>query len=77
MIDPWEKAAECDRALKSCPDREQRDILANLLQLWISVAREKQSGVPDWYRRAQEYDELQTAILASPTLSIAPNFLSD
>jgi hypothetical protein len=36
-IDPWEKAADCDRAIKSADDPEQRTFLANLRDLWIAL----------------------------------------
>src|SRR5262245_57511748 len=36
-IDPWEKAADCERARKSAADPEQRRLLANLRDLWIAL----------------------------------------
>jgi len=36
-IDPWEKAAECERARKSATDPERRTLLANLRDLWIAL----------------------------------------
>jgi hypothetical protein len=36
-IDPWEKAADCDRAIKSAADPAQRTLLANLRDLWIAL----------------------------------------
>jgi hypothetical protein len=35
-IDPWEKAADCERARKSA-DPEQRTLLANLRDLWMAL----------------------------------------
>jgi hypothetical protein len=39
-VDPWEKAAECARALKIVTDPQRRTILANLQDLWIALANE-------------------------------------
>lgn len=39
-IDPWEKAADCERAIKSAADPEQRRLLANLRDLWIALGRQ-------------------------------------
>jgi hypothetical protein len=36
-IDPWEKAADCERAIKSVADPERRTVLANLRDLWIAL----------------------------------------
>jgi hypothetical protein len=36
-IDPWEKAADCERARKSAADPERRTLLANLRDLWIAL----------------------------------------
>jgi len=36
-IDPWEKAADCERAIKSAADPEQQTFLANLRDLWIAL----------------------------------------
>lgn len=39
-IDPWEKAADCERAIKSAANPEQRRLLANLRDLWIALGRQ-------------------------------------
>jgi hypothetical protein len=36
-IDPWEKAADCERARKSAADPDRRTLLANLRDLWIAL----------------------------------------
>jgi hypothetical protein len=38
QIDPWEKAAECERALKAAADSTDREILSDVRQLWIGLA---------------------------------------
>src|SRR5262245_21749037 len=41
-IDPWEKAADCDRAIKSAADPVQRTLLANLRDLWIALGSHRE-----------------------------------
>jgi hypothetical protein len=36
--DPWEKAAECARAIESTADRQDQAVLTSLRDLWISLA---------------------------------------
>ena len=36
-IDPWDKAAECVRALEVVADPERRDVLISLRTLWIAL----------------------------------------
>jgi len=40
-VDPWEKAADCDRALRISLDPVHREILANIREFWIALAREQ------------------------------------
>lgn len=39
-VDPWQKAAECERALRITTDLQQRQLLAYLQGMWISLANE-------------------------------------
>ena len=36
--DPWEKAAECARAIESTADSQDQAVLTSLRDLWISLA---------------------------------------
>jgi hypothetical protein len=38
QIDPWEKAAECERYLQAEVDSTRREILTNVRDLWIGLA---------------------------------------
>jgi hypothetical protein len=40
QIDPWEKAADCERAIRAAADPQQKKILKNLRYLWIALANE-------------------------------------
>ena len=39
-IDPWSKAAECDRAIELIADPERRVVLERLRSLWIALCNE-------------------------------------
>jgi hypothetical protein len=41
QVDPWEKAAECARAIQVSLDPHRKAALANLLQMWIVLADER------------------------------------
>ena len=38
QIDPWEKAADCERAMRISIDPVHRDNLRNVREFWISLA---------------------------------------
>jgi hypothetical protein len=39
-VDPWTKAAECDRAIQLVADPERRIVLESLRNLWIALSNE-------------------------------------
>jgi len=41
QIDPWEKAAECARAIQISTDPHKKDVLTNLQQMWIALANQR------------------------------------
>jgi hypothetical protein len=42
QIDPWEKAADCARALAAATEPGKRELLANIGSLWVALASESQ-----------------------------------
>jgi hypothetical protein len=40
-VDPWEKAAECARAIQMSFDPHRKAVLLNLQQMWIALANER------------------------------------
>ncbi|MET0631817.1 MAG: hypothetical protein ABWY92_13225 [Xanthobacteraceae bacterium] len=38
QIDPWERAAECERYLQTEVDSTRREIFTNVRDLWIGLA---------------------------------------
>jgi hypothetical protein len=41
QVDPWEKAADCERALRITVDPIRREILGNIREFWIALAQER------------------------------------
>jgi hypothetical protein len=39
-VDPWAKAAECDRAIEVVADPERRIVLESLRRLWVALCSE-------------------------------------
>jgi hypothetical protein len=40
QIDPWVKAAECERAIRVVADPERRSVLISLRSLWVALGNE-------------------------------------
>jgi hypothetical protein len=41
QVDPWEKAADCERALRITVDPIRREVLSNIREFWIALANER------------------------------------
>ena len=41
LVDPWRKAAECDRAIALVADPERRVVLESLRSLWVALCDPK------------------------------------
>ena len=41
QVDPWEKAADCERALRITDGPIRREILSNIRAFWIALANER------------------------------------
>jgi hypothetical protein len=46
--DPWEKAAECSRAIERTRDLQTRQVLTDLQELWIGLANQSQITGASW-----------------------------
>ena len=40
-VDPWEKAADCERAIRLTLDPIHRENLTNIREFWISLANKR------------------------------------
>jgi hypothetical protein len=41
LVNPWDKAAECARAIKVVADPERRIVLDRLRSLWVALGNEQ------------------------------------
>jgi len=41
QVDPWEKAAECARAIQISIDPHRKAVLTNLQQMWIGLGNQR------------------------------------
>ena len=48
QVDPWEKAADCERALRLTLDPVHRENLANIREFWISLANARLKLLDDF-----------------------------
>jgi hypothetical protein len=55
-IDPWEKAAECVRAIQISNDPHRKDVLSNLQQMWITLANQRNLLTQE--QRAREAEKI-------------------
>lgn len=54
QIDPWEKAAECARAIRLSFDPHHKAVLANFQQMWIALGNQRNSLSQDELARESE-----------------------
>jgi hypothetical protein len=65
MIDPLERANECARALETCSEPDQKLVLANLRELWLSVANARLNGKADRRLQLEHLERLHEFIRRS------------
>ena len=42
QVDPWEKAADCERAMRLSLDPVHREALGNIREFWIELAQKSE-----------------------------------
>jgi hypothetical protein len=42
QVDPWEKAADCEREIRLTFDPVHRETLSNIREFWIALAQKSQ-----------------------------------
>jgi hypothetical protein len=60
QIDPWVKAAECDRVIRVIADPEHRSVLVSLRSLWVALGSEA-GPAGQAPKIAQIHDELMVS----------------
>ena len=54
QVDPWEKAAECARAIQISDDPHRKAVLNNIRQMWMALANERSFLSPEHLAREVE-----------------------
>jgi hypothetical protein len=54
QVDPWEKAAECARAIQISTDPLRKGVLTNLEQMWIALGNRRNLLTPEERTREAE-----------------------
>jgi hypothetical protein len=67
QVDPWEKAADCERALKLVIDPVHRESLTNIREFWISLAHKRPFLSEHEFAREAEMIGRFHSKLAGPT----------
>jgi hypothetical protein len=66
QVDPWEKAADCERALRLSLDPVYRENLAHIREFWISLARKRPFlSESEFAREVEVIGRLQASLSAS------------
>ena len=71
QMDPWEKAAECQRYLQFEVDSTRREILANVRDLWIGLANARNflTGAED-QEEVEKLNRIQADLIKPATIKI-------
>ena len=68
QVDPWEKAADCERAMRISFDPAHRESLANIREFWISLANARPFlSDNEFAKEAETIDPLSCQPLTEPT----------
>jgi hypothetical protein len=67
QVDPWEKAADCERALRLIIDPVHRENLTNIREFWISLANKRPFLSEHAFAREAEIIGRLHAKLTGPT----------
>ena len=71
QIDPWEKAAECERYLQAKVDSTHREILTNFRYLWIGLANARNFPTgAEFDQQVETLNRIQADLIKSETIRI-------
>jgi hypothetical protein len=69
QVDPWEKAADCERALRLIIDPVHRENLTNIREFWISLANEQPSlSEREFAKQAEAIGRLHAKLIATASI---------
>jgi hypothetical protein len=63
-LDPWSKAAECDRAIERVADPERRVVLESLRLLWLDICKSLLIERPDQTSYLSAIAQMHTEFMA-------------
>jgi hypothetical protein len=72
QVDPWEKAAECERAIRLTLDPIHRENLTNICGFWISLAQKRRFLSEREFAKQAEVIGRHHAKLSSPVSTARP-----
>jgi hypothetical protein len=65
QIDPWSKAAECERAMEVIADPERRVVLSSLRSVWIALGNEQAFFAgPERAKRLSTIAQIHTELMS-------------
>ena len=71
QIDPWEKAAECERYLQAEVDSTHREIFTNFRDLWIGLANARHFPTgAEFDQQVETLNGIQADLIKSATIRI-------
>ena len=71
QIDPWERAAECERALQAANDPTRREILTDVRDLWIGLANARNFPTgAEFGQQVETLNGIQADLIKSATIRI-------
>ena len=74
QIDPWERAAECERALQASNDSTRREILIDVRELWIGLANARSFLTKSQFdEQVEAINRIHAELIGSPTIKACPS----
>jgi hypothetical protein len=69
QVDPWEKAADCERALRLTIDPIHRENLTSIREFWIALAHSRPFlSEHDFARQAEDIGRFHASVTAGASL---------
>jgi len=74
QIDPWERAAECERALQTANDPTRREILTDVRKLWMGLANARSFFTKaEFDEQVEAINRIHTELIRSATIKTCPS----
>jgi hypothetical protein len=64
-VDPWGKAAECERAIEIVADPERRVVLSSLRSVWVALGNQRSFlGAPEQAKQLLNIAQIHTELMS-------------